>query len=67
MKNNSITEKELKKIVEIAMECIPSLGMDGRTDLETKNSDSEDFHDIAVWSLKAALIEAYNLGKAAGK
>ena len=65
MKKNNITAKELQKLVNIAMECIPTLGMDGRTDLETKNSDREDFHDIAVWSLKAALIEAYNLGKEA--
>ena len=63
MKKSNITEKELQKLVDIALECIPTLGMDGRTDLETKNSDREDFHDIAVWSLKAALIEAYNLGK----
>ena len=27
--------------------------------LETRNSDSLDFHDVAVWSLKKALQEAY--------
>ena len=32
--------------------------------LETRNSDSEDFHDIAVWTLKAALIAAFNMGVA---
>ena len=32
--------------------------------LETRNSDSLDFHDVAVWSLKEALQEAYEAGKA---
>lgn len=32
--------------------------------LETQNSDSLDFHDVAVWSLKDALQEAYEAGKA---
>ena len=32
--------------------------------LETRNSDSLDFHDVAVWSLKDALQEAYEAGKA---
>jgi len=30
--------------------------------LETRNSDSLDFSDQAVWSIKAALQEAYELG-----
>jgi len=30
--------------------------------LETRNSDSLDFHDMAVWSLKEALQEAYEAG-----
>lgn len=30
--------------------------------LETRNSDSLDFHDVAVWSIKDALKEAYELG-----
>lgn len=34
-----------------------------RGDLETRNSDSEDFLDIPVWNLKRALEEAYLLGK----
>lgn len=32
--------------------------------LETRKSDSLDFHDVAVWSLKKALQEAYEAGKA---
>ncbi len=30
--------------------------------LETRNSDSLDFHDVAVWPLKEALQEAYEAG-----
>jgi len=32
--------------------------------LETRNSDSLDFHSLAVWLIKAALIEAYHCGGA---
>lgn len=32
--------------------------------LETRNSDSLDFHSLAVWLIKAALIEAYRCGGA---
>lgn len=31
--------------------------------LEEQGSDGLDFHEVAVWSLKAALEEAYKLGK----
>lgn len=30
--------------------------------LETRNSDGLDFHDVAVWSIKEALKEAFELG-----
>ncbi|MGX0879451.1 hypothetical protein ACSSV4_004160 [Roseovarius sp. MBR-154] len=33
--------------------------------LETRNSDRLDFHDVAVWSIRAALEEAYAAGVAA--
>jgi hypothetical protein len=32
--------------------------------LETRNSDSLDFHDLAVWTLRAALQAAYQAGVA---
>lgn len=32
--------------------------------LETRNSDSADFKEVAVWSLKEALEAAYAAGKA---
>ena len=35
--------------------------------LDTRNSDGLDFHDVAVWSIRAALIEAYAAGLAAAK
>lgn len=31
--------------------------------LETRNNDSDDFYDVAVWCLKAALLEAYQAGQ----
>ena len=31
--------------------------------LETRNSDSLDFHDVAVWSIRAALEAAYEAGR----
>ena len=33
--------------------------------LETQNSDRLDFHDVAVWAIRAALKEAYAAGLAA--
>ena len=33
--------------------------------LETQNSDRLDFHDVAVWAIRAALNEAYTAGLAA--
>ena len=35
--------------------------------LEANNSDSDDFHDCAVWAIKSALEEAYRAGMAAAK
>lgn len=31
--------------------------------LKTQNSDSADFHDLAVWQIKSALKAAYKLGQ----
>jgi hypothetical protein len=31
--------------------------------LETRNNDTDDFYDVAVWCLKAALLEAYQAGQ----
>ncbi len=35
--------------------------------LETRNRDALDFHDVAVWSIRNLLAEAYAAGQAAAK
>lgn len=37
----------------------------GLETLETRNSDRLDFHDLAVWSIKAALLAAFEAGQQA--
>ena len=34
--------------------------------LDTRNSDRLDFHDVAVWAMRAALEDAYEAGRIAG-
>ena len=34
--------------------------------LETRRSDGLDFHDVAVWAMRAALEDAYEAGRIAG-
>ena len=34
--------------------------------LETENWDRLDFHDVAVWAIRAALEEAFEAGRHAG-
>lgn len=55
----------LEALEQIARDHIP--GLHGRQNgLDTMFSDGEDFVDVAVWSIKEALIEAYLLGKKEG-
>lgn len=35
--------------------------------LETRKSDSLDFHEVAVWGVKDALLAAYEAGRAGAK
>jgi hypothetical protein len=35
--------------------------------LETRNSDSLDFHDVSVWSIRPALAAAFAAGQAAAR
>ena len=35
--------------------------------LETRNWDRLDFHDVAVWSIRAALEEAFEAGRSAAE
>jgi hypothetical protein len=34
--------------------------------LDTQNCDRLDFHDVAVWAIRAALEAAYEAGRVAG-
>lgn len=49
-------------ILEIARKHFPTIET-----LETRYSDSLDFHDAAVWSIRKALEAAYAAGLAAGR
>ena len=57
------TNKTDKQITEIAAKHL--IAVQERGDLETRRSDSEDFIEVSVWSLKAALEEAYEAGRRA--
>lgn len=34
----------------------------GMETLDTRNSDSKDFHELSVWDVREALLEAYRVG-----
>ena len=48
-------------LLEIAQKQFPDLET-----LETRNSDGLDFHDVAIWAIRAALEDAYEAGRIAG-
>ena len=48
-------------LLEIAQKHFPDLET-----LETRNSDGLDFHDAAIWAIRAALEDAYEAGRIAG-
>jgi hypothetical protein len=58
--NNTPSTDQL--FLEIAKRHMPSVET-----LETRNRDALDFHDVAVWSIRQALSEAYAAGQAAAK
>lgn len=60
-----LTKKAQRQVLEVAKRQIYAI--QERGDLETRHSDGEDFLDIAVWSLKATLEEAYALGLKEGQ
>lgn len=39
----------------------------GLQTLETRNSDEQDFSDLAVWNIKAALEAAYEAGRGSAR
>ena len=49
-------------LLEIAAKHFPSIET-----LETRNSDSLDFRDVAVWSIRDALAAAFAAGQAAAR
>lgn len=61
----AISKKAQRKLLTIAKKHFYSVKKRG--DLETRYHDAEDFLDISVWCLKAALEEAYELGLQEGK
>jgi len=60
--NNKTTNKGMQKAIErISRETL------GLETLETRNSDSLDFHDMAVWQIREALEAAYQAGASAAR
>lgn len=55
------TKRREDSIIEIAKKVL------GLETTETRNSDSLDFHDLAVWQIKKALEAAYKAGFEAGR
>ena len=53
-----MTRKEQAALLRIAQE-----HFHGLETLETRRSDALDFHDTAVWAIKAALEAAYHAGQ----
>lgn len=60
-----MNDKQLAAAIEI-LEKIANDELNIET-LETQMSDRLDFHEVSVWSLKAAMLQAYGAGMAAGK
>ena len=50
----------LDQLTLIAQKHISAL--ERRNNLESRNNDTDDFFPVSIWSLKSALIDAYNLG-----
>ena len=50
-------KKIIKKLEQIGLE------VTGIETLETRKSDSLDFHDLSVWQIRELLTRAYEAGK----
>lgn len=50
-------ERAQQAASRVAADCL-------KIDLQTRGSDSLDFHDVAVWALREALVAAYQAGAA---
>lgn len=60
-----LTKKEQAQILEIAKNCL--WAVESRGDLEPRGWDGEDFFEVSVNGLAAALEQAYALGKKNGQ
>ena len=54
-----------EKLLKIAMKHFPAV--EDRKSLATRDNDHEDFFEVSIWSLKAALEEAYKAGLKEGE
>ena len=61
MKGNAMSKTKQQVIERIAKEHLHI------ESLETQNRDRDDFHDVAVWSIKSALEAAYAAGALAAQ
>ena len=57
MKNQTTLSKKNQTLTQIANSELYL------STLDTRNSDSLDFHELAVWNIKAALEAAYKAGQ----
>lgn len=57
-----MNEQIEKALEQIAMET--SFALEERGGLDTRNSDSEDFIEVSIWSIREMLKKAYELGRA---
>lgn len=62
--DDRLSKKEYKQILKAA-KTIPAISERG--DLTRKYSDREDFFETSIWSLEAALTEAFIAGKKSNK
>ena len=60
------TEMENKELLNKILTGIAQKNLPGIETLQTRNSDGLDFHDVAVWSIKAALEDAFIAGMTTG-
>jgi len=52
----------MEKKLQVELEKIVRERFSEITTLETRNSESLDFHEVTVWGLKEILTKAYELG-----
>ena len=56
MSNNASYDERLNAVLEAACKEL------NLNTLESRNSDTLDFRDLAVWEIKGVLVEAFNRG-----